>query len=65
LEQVQPITSHPLASEYRQRDARSKSLLNANAQSERIANGKAQSGEGRSKGKRKRLTPDQIAKLLG
>lgn len=63
LDQVRPVTDHPLASEYRQRDTRSRALLNANAQSERIASGKAKGG--RSKGKRKRLTPAQIAALLG
>lgn len=63
LDQVKPV-DHPLSTEYRQRDTRSKGLLAANAQSERIANGGSKGRGGRSKGKRKRLTPDQIASLM-
>lgn len=63
LAQLEPMTAHPLNKVYRQSDRRTTAMIKANERSEAIG-ARGAKKTGRSKGSRKRLSPDQIAAVL-
>lgn len=62
LDQIEPNPFHPLAAEYVQSDRRTKALIAATERSKAVKEGRK--GGGRGKGKRKRLSPAEIAALM-
>ncbi len=65
LGQLEPLTDHPLCAVYRQSDRRTTAMIRANERSETLGS-KKNGGKkaGRSKGSRKRLSPEQVAAVL-
>lgn len=65
LEDLEPVTDHPLAKPYFQRDRDTAAIVAMNARSEAIAEGKSGGGgRGKGKSKRKRMSPSEIKALF-
>lgn len=63
LSMLEPATDQPIHSVYRQRDRKTAAVIRTSERSEAIGESAGKRG-GRSKGARKRISPDQIAAVL-